>query len=89
MVRSGSTHNVIPHTGATLKQTEYDILMMAICAALERTEDQWRTVFDKAGLKVRDLWTYDKELGASLIIGVTSDSTEPSSKRIVVVDTDN
>jgi len=61
---------VLPDTGASWKQAQKDIQMMAGLAAMERSESQWRDVLARAGLKIRQVCTYDKEMGDSVIIAV-------------------
>ena len=51
---------VVPDVGATWSITSMDWLMMALGAVKERTEKQWRTLLEKAGLKVTGIWTYDQ-----------------------------
>lgn len=61
---------VMPRAGATWKQASMDIAMMTMLAAMERTEDQFRQLLLRAGLKLRDVWTYDDEYGDSLLVAV-------------------
>ncbi|KAL4804202.1 S-adenosyl-L-methionine-dependent methyltransferase [Aspergillus unguis] len=48
--------NVIPDTGAYWETTSLDLIMMQIGAA-ERTERQWHTLLESAGLKIIKIWT--------------------------------
>ncbi|KAL4804193.1 S-adenosyl-L-methionine-dependent methyltransferase [Aspergillus unguis] len=48
--------NVIPDTGAYWETTSLDLIMMQIGAA-ERTERQWHTLLESAGLKITKVWT--------------------------------
>ena len=41
----------------TLQATMQDIMMMAMASARERTEDDWRKVFQAAGYKVSKIWS--------------------------------
>lgn len=61
---------VMPRTRATWKQTSMDIAMMTMLAAVERTAEQFRALLGEAGLKIRDIWTYDDEFGDSFIVAV-------------------
>ena len=49
--------NVIPDTGAHWQATALDIVMMADFAAKERTERQWHTLIESAGLRIVKIWT--------------------------------
>ncbi|KAL3462053.1 S-adenosyl-L-methionine-dependent methyltransferase [Aspergillus heterothallicus] len=48
--------NVIPDTGAYWEATSLDLIMMQLGSA-ERTERQWRSLLEAAGLKVINIWT--------------------------------
>ncbi|KAM0719636.1 hypothetical protein Q7P37_003767 [Cladosporium fusiforme] len=61
---------VMPQARATWKQASMDIAMMTMLAATERTEEQFRELLLRAGLELRDVWTYDDEYGDSLLIAV-------------------
>jgi demethylsterigmatocystin 6-O-methyltransferase len=63
---------VMPQTGATWKQASMDIAMMTMLAAMERTEEQFSQVLADSGLRLRDIWTYDKEYGDSLVVATPS-----------------
>lgn len=59
---------VLPDTGASWKQAQKDIQMMAGLAAMERSESQWKDLVRKAGLRNEDVFTYDVEMGDSIIV---------------------
>ena len=61
---------VIPNQGAHWRQTQLDLAMMAGLAAIERTEGQWYSLLDAAGLKIKQICTYTAELRDSIIIAV-------------------
>jgi hypothetical protein len=44
--------NTLPEMGASLYAASTDLVMMAIFAGMERTVQQFRTLFDDAGLKM-------------------------------------
>jgi hypothetical protein len=48
--------NVIPDTGAYWETTSLDLIMMEIGSG-ERTERQWQTLLESAGLNVVKIWT--------------------------------
>ena len=51
--------NVIPDQGAHWLSTSLDMVMMSILSAIERTEQDWRTLLESAGFKVVKIWTYE------------------------------
>lgn len=61
---------VIPNQGAHWRQTQLDLAMMAGLAAMERTQGQWYSMLDAAGLKIKQIWTYTPELRDSIIVAV-------------------
>lgn len=61
---------VLPNQGAHWRATQLDLTMMAELAAMERTEKQWYSMLDAAGLKVRQIYTYTPELRDSIIVAV-------------------
>lgn len=61
---------VVPKKGAGEKLMLYDVTMMAALGASERSEEQWRSIFDAAGLRLRNVAIYDQELNSALVIAV-------------------
>ncbi|OQE47057.1 hypothetical protein PENCOP_c001G01827 [Penicillium coprophilum] len=51
--------NVIPDTGAYWETTSLDLIMMEIGSG-ERTERQWHSLLESAGLKIVKIWTAQK-----------------------------
>ena len=47
---------VMPSTGATSFVTGSDMNMMAIFAAVERSESHWRQLLQQAGFKIVKIW---------------------------------
>lgn len=47
---------VIQDKDASLVAIHRDIAMMVAAGAIERTEQQWRDIVGKAGLKVEGIW---------------------------------
>ena len=47
---------VLPDKGATRFATQSDINMMALLAAVERSEGQWRALLERAGLRIVKVW---------------------------------
>ena len=52
--------NVVPNVGAAWSITSMDWLMMALGSVKERTERQWRTLLEQAGLRILGIWTYEQ-----------------------------
>lgn len=47
---------IVPATGAALLPAMWDMEMMSLLSAMERTERQWRTLFEKAGLEIEGFY---------------------------------
>lgn len=52
--------NVVPDREAYWETTGLDILMMAVFSAKERTEQNWRDLLEPVGLRIVNIWTYEK-----------------------------
>lgn len=61
---------VLPDKGVNWQQTQLDLTMMAVLAAMERTEKQWYSMLDGAGLRVKQICTYTSDLRDSIIVAV-------------------
>ena len=48
---------VVPPTGASMNNSAYDLIMMAMSSASARGERGWRDLISSAGLKVVKIWT--------------------------------
>lgn len=59
--------NVLPDFGASWKQAQNDLQMMAAHAALERSESQWKDLLVNAGLKIRDICNYDEDASPVIV----------------------
>lgn len=59
---------VMPRVGVSWKQASMDIAMMTMLAAKERTEEEFSHLLGEAGLKIREIRTYDEDYGDSLIV---------------------
>lgn len=70
---------VMPKVGASWKQASMDLAMMTMLAAVERTEDDFASLLAGAGLKIREMWTYDEDYGDTLIVAerIPSRSSSP------------
>ena len=63
---------VLPNKGASGMAAQMDITMMATLGSIERTEAQWRSLLDRAGLEIIKIEQYDSEMGYSVIEAATS-----------------
>lgn len=61
---------VVPIKDAHWHVTSLDLTMMATLASTERTEKQWQTLFDSAGLKIVNIYTYTEQLQFSIMVAV-------------------
>ncbi|KAL7940842.1 S-adenosyl-L-methionine-dependent methyltransferase [Trichoderma barbatum] len=61
---------IIPNKGSHSRATEIDMTMMVSFASTERTEKQWASLLDKAGLKVLSKDIYNEATGQSAIVAV-------------------
>lgn len=52
---------ILPNQGCPLFAAGFDLQMMAMHAGQERTEQQWRALLAKAGLKVLKCWVPEFE----------------------------
>ena len=52
---------VLPDKGAARFATQSDINMLALLAAMERSEAQWRQLLEQAGLKIMEIWQGNPE----------------------------
>ena len=61
---------VLPNTGVHWQATQLDLAMMAVLGSVERTEEQWYTLMENAGLKILQIYTYTEVLKDSIIVVV-------------------
>ena len=61
---------VLPNTGASVMATGLDLTMMATLSAIERTEANWQSLMEKAGLEIIDIYRYDTEMGYGIVEAV-------------------
>jgi hypothetical protein len=48
---------ILPDTGCGLLQAEWDLMMMVLMSSMERTETQWKTLLDSAGLSIEGMYS--------------------------------
>jgi hypothetical protein len=48
--------NVIPDQNAGYTETMLDMILMAVCPGIERTEAMWTRLFSSVGLKISKIW---------------------------------
>ncbi|KAL4965975.1 S-adenosyl-L-methionine-dependent methyltransferase [Aspergillus stella-maris] len=58
--------HVVPETGLHPHTTSFDLIMMALFGAKERTEPEWRALLESAGFKIVNIWT--SELAVQAVI---------------------
>ena len=61
---------VLPNQGTNWQAAQHDIHLMASMAGMERGVEQWFALIDAAGLKVRGVEAYRRELQNSIIVAV-------------------
>lgn len=61
---------IIPNQKAHPRATGQDMMMMASLASMERTERQWDSLLERAGVKVLEKKTYDPVTGDSVLVVV-------------------
>lgn len=52
--------NAIPNQGADPISTGVDIIMLALFASAERTEQKWREILEALGLRIVNIWMYER-----------------------------
>ncbi|KAJ8119161.1 hypothetical protein ONZ43_g3847 [Nemania bipapillata] len=48
---------VLPDTGCGLLQSQWDLMMMVLLSSMERTETQWKTLLESAGLSIEGIYS--------------------------------
>lgn len=57
---------VLPGSGVHFHATQIDITMMSVLASHERTITQWYALMEKAGLKIKQIYTYNSRYDSVL-----------------------
>jgi len=52
---------VLPNTGAPVRGSSMDILMMMYASGMERMLSQWEKVLDASGLEIIKIWGTDSD----------------------------
>lgn len=52
---------VLPNTGAPVRGSSMDILMMMYASGMERMSSQWEKVLDSSGLEIIKIWGTDSD----------------------------
>ncbi len=58
---------VMPNSGVHWHATSFDMIMMSALGSRERTEADWHALFDAAGLKIKQIYTYFPRQQESII----------------------
>lgn len=66
---------VVPEVGASTFHAMLDMTMMAFNAGMERTEQQWKDLLQKAGLVVVKVWSPLQEDGDAIIEAVLAEQS--------------
>ena len=61
---------VLPAKGVHWRAAQIDLTMMANLGAMERTEQQWRTLLHASNLKVKKIVVYNEQIRDSIIVAV-------------------
>ncbi|KAK0882046.1 hypothetical protein LTR87_004215 [Friedmanniomyces endolithicus] len=61
---------VLPIADSNHEQSQPSLRMLSYLTAMERTRLQWETLITRAGLQLQRIYTYDAELGDSVIVAV-------------------
>ena len=59
---------VVQKSDSTWKQVNYDFIMMCALGGIERTKEHWQELLSGANLQLRDIISFDKETGDSVLI---------------------
>ena len=59
---------ILANSKAYYQAAEMDLTMMITLAGAERTDKQWRALIDAAGLKIKEIFTYNKDVGDSVLV---------------------
>ncbi|GAP90025.2 putative O-methyl transferase B [Rosellinia necatrix] len=58
---------ILPETNAHVDAVAIDLTMMCAFAGMERTEKQWRSILDEAGLKLTNIYLYNPDSHESVM----------------------
>ncbi len=61
---------ILPDRGAYWHANQLDLTIMASLEAMKKTEKQWRSLVNLAGLKIKSICIYTAELRDSIIVAV-------------------
>jgi len=61
---------ILPLVGASSRQVHMDMAVMVFAGAMERTDSQWKNLLGANGFEIRDVWVYDEQLGAAILVAV-------------------
>ena len=61
---------ILPNKKASWQATQIDITMMSALASKERSQKQWSSLLESAGLRIAKICTYTKELQDSIVVAI-------------------
>lgn len=68
---------ILPTKGASLLPAMWDMQMMSLLSAMERTERQWRTLFDQAGLEIEGFYPPPGDGTGIIVLRLAGDVVAP------------
>ena len=68
---------ILPIQGASLLAVMWDMQMMALLSAMERTERQWRNLFEQAGLEIEGFYQPPGDGTGIIVLNLAEDVATP------------
>ncbi len=68
---------ILPVKGAALLPAMWDIEMMSLLSAMERTEKQWRTLFEQAGLEIEGFYQPPGDGTGIIVLDIAKEMATP------------
>lgn len=59
---------MLPNQGTHWLAATLDLMVMSTLGAMERSEKQWEELIERAGLRIREVFTYTEELRDSVLV---------------------
>jgi hypothetical protein len=68
---------ILPLKGASLLPAMWDLQMMSLLSAMERTEKQWKTLFEQAGLAIEGFYQPPGDGTGIIVLSLAEEVTFP------------
>jgi hypothetical protein len=68
---------ILPATGAPLLPAMWDMEMMSLLSAMERTERQWRALFKQVGLEIEGFYQPPSDGTGIIVLNLAEEVAEP------------